>query len=82
MRPADTSPEAWRVFIDIHRKMSPQQKLERTLEMNEFGRSLCESGIRTQHPGASDREVFLRLTERLLGKQLFRKVYGDIAPKQ
>jgi hypothetical protein len=26
MRPADTSPEAWKVFLDLQRKMSPSEK--------------------------------------------------------
>jgi hypothetical protein len=80
MRPRDTSPEAWRVFIEIFRKMSPQEKLERTLDLSEFIRGVCEAGIRSQYPDASDREVFLRLTARTLGFELFRKVYGDVLP--
>lgn len=82
MRPRDTSPEAWRVFIDIHRSMSVEEKFERTFELCEFGRAMCEAGIRAQYPEASDREVFLRLTERTLGPQLFRKVYGDVIPSR
>jgi hypothetical protein len=81
MRPRDTSPEAWRVYLDIHRKMSPQEKFERTFELSEFVRGVCEAGIRAHHPAASDREIFLRLTQRTLGLDLFRKVYGDAIPE-
>ena len=80
MRPEDTSPEAWRVLLDIYRRMSPDEKLQRTFDLSEFVRSASEAGIRSQYPGASDREVFLRLTERTLGPELFRKVYGDAIP--
>ncbi len=80
MRPRDTSPEAWRVFIGIIRKMSPQERFERTLELSESIRGICEAGIRSEYPEASDREVFLRLTQRTLGLELFRKVYGDVLP--
>jgi hypothetical protein len=82
MRPSDTSPEAWRVFIGIIREMSPQERFERTLELSEFVRGVCEAGIRTEYAGASDREVFLRLTQRTLGFELFRKVYGDVIPNR
>jgi hypothetical protein len=82
MRPDDTSPEAWRVFIDMHRKMSPHEKLDRTFELRDLGRALCEAGIRSRYPEASDREIFLRLTERMLSPDLFRKVYGDVIPAQ
>jgi len=30
MRPADTSPEAWQVWLDLVRKMSPAERLQRT----------------------------------------------------
>jgi hypothetical protein len=60
--------------------MSPQEKFERTLEYSEFIRGACEAGIRSQYPEASDQEVFLRLTQRTLGFELFRKVYGDVLP--
>ena len=81
MRPDDTSPEAWRILVELYRNMSPKQRLERALELSDFLRSFCESGIRSQYPQASEREVFLRLTERTLGPDLFRKVYGDVLPQ-
>lgn len=80
MRPADTSPEAWRVVIGIFREMSQQQRFERTLEISDYVRSFCEAGIRSQYPEASEQEVFLRLTQRVLGPELFRKAYGDVLP--
>jgi hypothetical protein len=82
MRPADTSPEAWRVLLDIYRRMTPDEKLQRTLEMSDFLRSVCEAGVRADYPEASDREVFLRVTQRTLGKELFAKVYGEHALHQ
>ena len=82
MRPEDTSPEAWRVLLELYRKMSPQEKFERTFELSEFIRNVCESGIRSKFPEASEHEIFLRLTERTLGPELFRKVYGDVIPKR
>jgi hypothetical protein len=62
--------------------MTPQEKFERTLDLSEFTRGFCEAGIRSQYPEASDHEVFLRLTERTLGAELFRKVYGDVLPRR
>jgi hypothetical protein len=82
MRPEDTSPEAWRIYIELYRQMSPDEKLQRTFELSEALRSTCEAGIRRQYPEASDREVFLRLTQRTLGFELFKKVYGDVIPER
>ena len=77
MRPADTSPEAWQVWLDLVRKMSPAERLQRTFECSAFVRNLGEAGIRQAHPGACDREVFLRVAQRQLGDELFRKAYGS-----
>jgi hypothetical protein len=82
MRPSDTSPEAWRILLDIYQRMTPDEKLQRTLDMSDFLRSVCESGVRADFPEASEREVFLRVTQRTLGKELFAKVYGANALPQ
>lgn len=81
MRPEDTSPEAWEVMLGIYRQMSPDDKLQQTFALSKFLRAVCEAGIRADYPQASDREVFLRVTERTLGKELFSRVYGDVLPK-
>jgi len=80
MRPADTSPEAWDVFLDIQRRMPPSEKLWRALEYSEFVRSLAEGVLRQRHPLASEREIFLREARQRLGYDLFRKAYGEELP--
>jgi hypothetical protein len=80
MCPADTSPEAWKILIDLLRKMPPEEKLRRTLEWSEMIRLAGESGLRQAYPQASEREIFLRSARRRLGAKLFCKVYGDELP--
>ncbi|MGA9623237.1 MAG: hypothetical protein WBL65_08685 [Bryobacteraceae bacterium] len=80
MRPADTSPEAWKILIDLLRKMPPEEKLRRTLEWSEMIRLAGESGLRQAYPQASEREIFLRSARRRLGAKLFCRVYGDELP--
>jgi hypothetical protein len=77
MCPADTSPEAWKVFLDLQRKMSPSEKLQRTLEWSEIIRKFAEAGMRQRYPNADERELFLRMARQNLGPELVRKVYGD-----
>ena len=78
MRPADTSPEAWKVFLDLQRKMSPAEKLQRTLEFSDMVRKFAEAGMRQRYRNADERELFLRMARQNLGPELFRKVYGDV----
>ena len=77
MRPADTSPEAWKVLLDLLRKMSPSEKLQRTIEYSDMIRKFAEAGMRRRYPNADERELFLRMARQNLGPDLFRKVYGE-----
>jgi hypothetical protein len=77
MRPADTSSEAWQVWLELVRKMTPAERLQRALDLSNTVRELAIAGIREQHPDASEREVFLLFAQRQLGDDLFRKVYGN-----
>jgi hypothetical protein len=77
MRPADTSPEAWRVYLELQRKATPEEKLARAIEISELIRSLAEAGMRQRYPQADDREIFLRLARIRLGKELFETVYRN-----
>jgi len=77
MRPADTSPEAWQVWLELVRKMTPAERLQRALEYSAFVRNLAESTLRREYPNASGREVFLRAARQRLGPELFSRVYGD-----
>ncbi len=80
MRPADTSPEAWKVFIGLMSKMTPGEKLRRALEYSEMVRQFSEAGMRQRYPGADERELFLRMARQNLGRELFGKIYGDAIP--
>jgi hypothetical protein len=57
--------------------MSPQEKLERTFELSDSVRVICDAGVRSELPEASDREVFLRLTQRTLGNELPESIRRD-----
>jgi regulator of sirC expression with transglutaminase-like and TPR domain len=82
MRPADTSPEAWRQYEDILRRMTPEQKLQRAFELSRMVRTLAEAGLRERYPQAEDREIFLRRVRQEWGPELFRRVYGDVLPDE
>jgi hypothetical protein len=62
--------------MDMMRKMSPEEKLQRAIELTAAVRNLGEAGIREAYPGASEREIFLRVAQRQLGHK-FQKVFGD-----
>ena len=82
MRPADTSPEAWEVFLEIQRRMSPEEKIARAFEWSEVVRRFAEAGLRERYPNADDHEILLRYARMTLGRELFRQAYGDVLPDE
>ena len=75
----DTSPDAERRQIEIWRAMSTAEKGELVSRLTIAVQDLALAGIRERHPGATEREVFLRLAVFKLGPELVRKVYPDAA---
>ena len=80
MRPRDTSPEAWEFQMELMRRMTPGEKLQRAFEFSAMLRGFAEAGLRRRYPGADDREIFLRAAHQRLGAELYNKVYGAELP--
>ena len=80
MCPADTSPQAWKVFLGIQRRLSPAEKLRRALELSALVRGAAEAGLRALYPLSSEREIFLRTGRLALGEELFQQAYGNAIP--
>jgi hypothetical protein len=72
----DTTPEALEVFIELHRKMTPGERVAHIFEMAEFMEGLQRSSVRSMYPEADEREVFLRVAARRLDRETMIKVYG------
>ena len=73
---SDTHPDALRVYLEIHSRMSPEMKLGCVAEMYDAITALQTSEMRRLYPLASDREIFLRVTASRLGPERMEKVYG------
>jgi hypothetical protein len=65
--------------MDLVRNMPPSEKLRHALELSEIVRRFAEAGMRRRHPDAGEREIFLRMAEQSLGKDLYQRVYGESA---
>ena len=72
----DTDPKALEVFIELHRKMPPGEKVAQIFEMAEFSEGLQRGSVRSMYPDADEREVFLRVAARRLDRETMIKVYG------
>lgn len=54
-----------KVYIQLLRKMTPEQKLLKAFEMSEFTRKLFEHGLRKTFPDLSEEEFHELLLKRL-----------------
>ena len=70
----DTTPEAWRVQLEILRRMTGPERVAKAFEMSDAARSVSEAGIRHRHPEWSDEQVRDALLDLLLGEKLANAV--------
>jgi hypothetical protein len=82
MRPADTSPEAWQVYLHLIRQMTPGERMERAFQVSARLRAFQEGGLRQKFPQADDHEIFLRIARMRLGDELFDKAYDNVLAGQ
>jgi hypothetical protein len=73
---ADTDPKALALFIELHRKMTPGERVAPVFEMAAFQEGLQRSSVRSMYPDAGEREVFLRVAARRLDRETILRVYG------
>ncbi len=57
-RPIDPKPRPnHQLYIEILRKMTPEQRLLKAFELSEFGKQLFLHGLRRRHPDLSEEEI-------------------------
>lgn len=52
-------------YIEILRRMTPEQRLKKAFELTEFARALFLRGLRDRHPHASEEEIKKMYLRRL-----------------
>ena len=72
----DTDPESLELFLQLHRQMTPGQRVARVFELAEFQEDLQRASVRSMYPEAGEREVFLRVAARRLDRETMIQVYG------
>ena len=72
----DTTADAEQVLVELYRRLTPEQKLHAIFELQRAGDALALAGIRSRHPGISDREAALRLAARKYPEALMVAAFG------
>jgi hypothetical protein len=72
----DTDPRAMEVWLRLLRQKTPGERILMAFELSDFAVRVAESGVRARHPGASEREIFLRSAALRLPRALMIRAYG------
>ena len=75
---ADTTPEVMQVWLEHLRNMTPGGKIATVFELIRFARDMAAAGVRSRHPNADEREVFLRVAAlHLTRDEMIRAYHWD-----
>jgi hypothetical protein len=74
VRPADTTPDAWRRQIAIFRGLTGPERVAMAWSMSEAARELNAAGIRHRHPGWTAEQVTAALMAQLHGPRVADEV--------
>lgn len=73
---SDTTPEAERVLIELARAMPDARKIDQVFEMIDTVRMIGMAGVRSRHPGASEKELRKRMAAIVFDRETVIEVYG------
>lgn len=76
--PADTTPEAHAVQVEMFRRMAPADKLKMAMRMSDGARELACAGVRLRHPEYTDDEARLAVNRLMLGDTLFAQAFPGV----
>lgn len=78
--PADTSEDAYRVQIEILRRLPAARRLEMALQMSASVRELTACGVRHRHAEYDEKQVCREIIRLSLEKEQYRQVCEQLKP--
>lgn len=58
--------------------MPPERRLEAAMRLSRGVRELAIAGIREMHPEVNEEELRVRLTVRLYGREVAKRLFGTV----
>jgi len=78
MIPSDTTVDAAAKQYEIFRGMDINARAEITFQLCDNLRQTVEAGVRYRHPDLDQDAVNLAVVRLMIGKSLFREIFGNI----
>jgi hypothetical protein len=74
----DTAPEVAARYDAMIGALSGDRRLAIAAQLTEGVRAMAMAGLRSRHPGAGDAELRCRLAALLYGRDVARRLFGDV----
>ena len=65
-------------YHQLLRAQAPRERLEQANALSKAVRELAVAGLRARHPEATPEEIRVRLTVRLYGRDVARRLFGQL----
>ncbi len=75
-RPFDTTPSAWEYVNDGLERMTPTERINRSISLTVFAHSFALAYIRQRYPNEDERTHRLRLAARTIDKATMRAAFN------
>ena len=75
-RPLDTTAEAWAIVQDGIDRMTPAERVRRSIDLTIVAHSFALAGIRRLHPQEDERQHRLRLAARIIDPETMRRAFN------
>jgi len=74
----DTAPEMAARYDAMIGALPGERRLAIAAQLSEGARAMAEAGLRSRHPGATDREIRCRLAALLYGRDAAARLFGSV----
>ena len=64
------------VWLRVLREKTPDERMAIAFDLTDFALRMAESGVRANHPQATEREIFLRCAALRIPRHLMIRAYG------
>lgn len=74
----DTSPDVEARMLAHYRRMTAAEKAAKMASLTASVHAVALAGLRHAHPGATERELRLRLAARYIDRELLERAFGPL----
>jgi hypothetical protein len=72
----DTDSRVMEVWLGLLREKTPDERIAIAFDLTDLALRMAESGVRANHPQASERVIFLRCASLRIPRDLMIRAYG------